>query len=104
MLSIAFDREGTITSDMRAIMCANSGTQRELSGPQGHPGAPLAERRIAIVNIKAMKCRNGAEAHGLVDDPAMLVEGCAMTSNFMLVYSGLAPAQAVTGVAPRDLY
>ena len=104
MLVIAFDQEGGITSEMVGVMCEKFNITRDLGGSQGHTGASLAERRLAIIKLGAMKTQRGAEAQGLVVRTQDIVTEVTMTTNLMLVYGGVTPAQGLTGVAPRELY
>ena len=104
MLVIAFDQEGGITSEMCSVMCEKFCITRDLGGSQGHGGAPVAERRLAIVKLAALKCKRSIAAQGYDVTDAMLVQECAMVTNHTLVYNGVTPAQALTGSQPRELY
>ena len=65
MLVIAFDQEGGITSELCSIMCERFCIDRDLGGSQGHGAAPVAERRLAIVKLAALKCKRSVASQGL---------------------------------------
>jgi hypothetical protein len=101
---IAFDQEGGITTDMAAIMCEKFNITRDLGGSEGHSAAPVAERRLALIKLAALKAARNAERRGIVLDPKVNVAECTMVTNHMLVYNGYSPSMALTGQQPRDLH
>ena len=104
MRCIATDQEGAITADLVAVACEKFGIDREFGGSQGHTAAPVAERRLAIVKLGALKLWNTVKRTGLQATQDDCVEEISMATNLMCSYGGATPAQALTGVQPRDLY
>eukprot|EP00973_Karenia_brevis_P054249 7537126-Karenia_brevis.AAC.1 len=55
MVVLASDQERAITSDQVGMACEKSNIKLDLCGLQGHTAAPLAERRLAIIKLTALK-------------------------------------------------
>ena len=64
MLEIVFDQEGGITAEDTGILCERFGINRDLGGSSGHTGAPLAERRLAIVKLASLKTHASIQRSG----------------------------------------
>ena len=52
---IASDQEGSVISDLISIACEKFNIQRDLGGSYGHSASPVAERRLAIIKLSALK-------------------------------------------------
>ena len=101
---LAFDQEGGITTDLTAELCERFNIHRALGGSRGHGSAPVAERRLAIVKLAALKADRSCKNRGVIADHDLIVAEATMVTNHMLVYNGYTPSMALTGSQPRELY
>ena len=96
MYVLVSDQEGAVTSDLVSIACEKFNIERDLGGSQGHTSAPLAERRLSIIKLTALKLWSTCERTGLPSSQDQCVEEAAMVANLTLMYGGHTPAAALT--------
>ena len=101
---LASDQEGAVISDLIGIACEKFNIDRDLGGSYGHSAAQVAERRLAIIKLGALKLWETSRRTGLQVTQDQCVQETCMATNLMLSYAGASPAQALTGVQPRELY
>jgi hypothetical protein len=65
MYILATDQEGAITSDLVSMCCERFNIDREFGGSQGHTAAPVAERRIQVIQLAAQKLWASVQRLGL---------------------------------------
>ena len=65
MTILASDQEGAITSDQVGIACEKFGIKLDLGGSYGHTAAPVAERRLALMKLCAVKLWASSQKTGL---------------------------------------
>ena len=53
MRTIVTDQEGALVSDLCGTCCEKFDVDLDLGGSQGHTAAPVAERRIQIIQLTA---------------------------------------------------
>ena len=104
MSFLVSDQESAMLSDLVGKACEKFGIEREFGGSGGHTGAPIAERRIQLVRIGALKLWDTVVRTGLTVTQDMCVEETAMCLNLTLVYGGVTPCQGLLGYTPRDMY
>ena len=104
MKTLVTDQEGALVSDLCGTCCEKFDINLDLGGSQGHTTAPMAERRIQIIQLSALKLWSAAQKQGLPVTQEMCVSEAAMAANLMLTYAGHTPCQALFGYQPRELY
>ena len=64
----------------------------------------MAERRIQIVQLRALKLWKASQKEALPVTQSHCVSEAAMASNLMLTYGGVTPCQGLFGYQPHELY
>ena len=103
-LTLVSDQEGAVISDMFGRVCEAFTIKRDLAGSDGHTRTGIAERRLGIVKLGALKLYAQAQKQGMRTTQDDCVYESAMSTNSVLVYDSSTPNQAVLGFEPRDLY
>ena len=102
--TIVSDQEGAVISDLISRACETFEIDRDLQGSEGHTKTGLAERRLGIVKLGALKLWAQTQKQGLrISQDDCVSEACSAT-NSVLVYNACSPNQALLGYEPRDLY
>ena len=103
-VTIVSDQEGAVISDLIGRACEAFGMTRELAGSEGHTRTGIAERKIGVVKLTALKLYAQTQRQGMKTSQDDCVYEAAMCCNSFLVYGTNTPNQAVLGYEPRDLY
>ena len=103
-MTLVSDQEGAVVSDMISRACEAFDINRDLGGSEGHTKTGLAERRLGIVKLGALKLWHQVQKQGLkLSQDECVIEAC-MVTNSTLVYGSATPNQALLGFEPRDTY
>ena len=103
-LTLVSDQEGADISDLISRTCEAFDINRDLAGSEGHTKTGLAERRLGITKIGALKLWHQVQKQGLkLSQDECVVEAC-MVTNAILVYGSATPNQALLGYEPRDTF
>ena len=91
-------------SELISTACEAFDIQRDLAGSQGHTKTGLAERRLGLIKLGALKLYHQVQRQGLRLSQDECVVEAAMACNSLLVYGSSTPNQGLLGYEPRDLY
>ena len=103
-LALVSDQEGAVISDMYGRVGESFSMKRDLAGSDGHTRSGIAERRLGIVKLGALKLYAQVQKQDMRATQDECVYESTMCTNSVLVYSLHNPNQAVLGFEPRELY
>ena len=104
LLTLVSDQEGAVISDMFSKCCEAYNINRDLAGSESHTKTGIAERRISLIKLTALKLWHHAQRRGLALEQDICVSESTLVSNSMLVYNSSSPNQALIGQEPKDLW
>jgi len=98
------DQEGAVVSDLLSRACEAFDIDRDLAGSEGHTKTGLAERRLGVIKLGALKLWQQTQRQNLKLSQDECVMEAAMATNSVMVYNAATPNQALIGYEPRDLF